>query len=64
MGDAPKQKIVPPPPSADLARAEINALAYAEMQRRIQQSQGMAGQFLKTPKVSARPPGWKSALGQ
>lgn len=63
MGDAP-QKPIKPPPAADVTKAEINALAYAEMQRRIRKTQGTAGTFLPSSATSTRPAGWKSALGQ
>jgi len=41
------------PRAVDTKKAELNALAYAEVQRRIRQSQGRGGQFI-TKSVGGR----------
>jgi len=42
----PKPLVAPPP--ADTTKAQLNALAYAETQRRLRKSQGRQGSFLTT----------------
>jgi hypothetical protein len=58
----PKPQKPPAPP--DTAKAQLNALAYAELERRIRSSQGRAGTFL-TGKTSFAPAlTGKALLGQ
>jgi len=41
------------PKPADTTRAQLSALAFAETQRRLRQSQGRKSQFVTTGKASA-----------
>ena len=63
MGGPNPPKPLRPPAPPDTEKAQINALAYAELERRIRASQGRTGQFLTRNSVPGPQP-QKPLLGQ
>jgi hypothetical protein len=65
MGGPKPPKPLKPPPPPDLAKAQINSLAYAELERRIKASSGRGGSFItRSPGGSAGQNQFKTFLGQ
>ena len=56
MGAPTVQRPIKPPAPPDVAKAQLNALAYADTERKLRRSTGRAGSFLTGAPVTGNKP--------